>query len=404
MRSMKIFVSGLVVVGLATGFAGAVSAQSITAARGPGYPVLPTDGRSVTMGGLGIGLHGLTATMVNPAAAARMTRRGALVALEVTERNVRIGDAEDELGTTRFPLIRVAFPMGGVVLTTGYGGFLDQNWGLVREGEQVLGDTTVAFSDRLISDGGVGQFQFGLAVPVGERLDLGAAVGVHLGSQRVEYSRRFEVGTEGFVDPFQEIMSWRYSGPMAQVGAQWAPADMVLVAASLTWSGTLVGDSTAGRAGRRELDLPLQIAGGASGVLVPGLMATVSGRWSGWSVTDADAIGVSSPAGPASSRDTWEVGGGLEWAPIRPAATRIFPLRAGIQYRQLPFPFAEEAPTEWFASVGGGMRVGPDPQNPLAAVDLAVQRGTRTADGAGTFGDLTERMWRFTVSVGLFGN
>lgn len=376
------------------------AAQSLTSVRGPGYPVVPADARSMVLGGLGLGLQGFAPPLVNPAAISHARRRGAVVALEAVDRNVRLDEAEADIGTTRFPLIRVIFPVRGAVLTAGYGGYLDQSWGLSREGEQPLGDETIPFRDLMRSQGGVGQFQAGAAVPIGERLGVGATVGLNMGSQRVQYTRAFETT----LDPYTETLSWRYRGPMAQLGVRWAPMDIVRVGASVTWAGTLVGEPTAGQAQRRELDLPLQLAGGASGFLVPGLLAAVSARWSGWSVTDAQAIGLSGPDNAAASRDTWELGGGLEWAAAGPAAERSFPLRVGFQYRQLPFPFAGEASDEWFTGAGVGIRVGADRANPFALVDLGVQRGTRTAPGGSEMGDLTERMWRVALSMAIFGN
>jgi hypothetical protein len=379
---------------------GVVAAQSLTSVRGPGYPIVPSDARSLVMGGLGIGLHGFAAPLTNPASVAHTRRRGAVIALEAVERNVSMGETEDDIGTTRFPLMRVVFPAGGAVLTAGYGGYLDQSWAMAREGEQELGGSMLNFVDIMRSEGGVGQFQVGAAVPIGQRLGVGATVGLHMGQQRVQYSRFFETGLAEYSD----TLSWRYSGPMAQVGVSWAPADIVRMGASVTWAGTLVGEATQGRAERREVDLPLQVAGGASGFLVPGLLAAVSGRWSGWSVTDASAIGLPGMEEGASSRNTWEVGGGLEWTAVRPVAPRHFPVRVGVQYRQLPFPFADQAPSELFVGAGAGLRVGGDPGNPLALVDLGVQRGVRSASGGSTMEDLTERMWRIGLSISLFGN
>jgi hypothetical protein len=385
---------------------GALAAQSLTSIHGPGYPLMPVDARAAIMGGLGIGLHGFSVPMTNPAAASHARGRGAVVALEVTERTIAMDGAEGDVGTTRFPLMNIIFPIRGAVLTAGYGGYLDQSWAIEREGEQMIGDQPTEFSDFMQSEGGVGQFLVGAALPLGERLGVGASVGLHMGSQRVRYARRFVVEGPEQLDPYAEDMSWRYKGPVAQLGVRWEPIDIVRVGASVTWAGTLVGEPVDGRATRRELDLPLQVAAGASGFLVPGLLAAVSGRWSGWSVTDPTAIGVprGGVAASAPARDTWEMGGGLEWSAPRPAATRHFPIRAGFQYRQLPFPFAEEPPTEWFAGGGAGFRVGSDARYPQALVDLTVQRGTRTAPGAGDVSDLTESMWRIGLSVSLFGN
>lgn len=396
--------SGAVVVVASLLLGGAAQAQSLTSVRGPGYPAIAADARTMALDGLGIGLQGLSATFANPAALAHARRRGAVVVLENVDRTIRLGDQEDEVGTTRFPLVNVVFPARGVVFTGGYGSYLDQSWSLFREGEQILGDTSVEFTDIMESVGGVGRLQLGAAAPLGERFGVGASVGLHMGSQRVEYRRRFSPGTESPLEPYLETMSWRYSGAVAQVGAVWNPLDIVRLGASVTWAGTLTGDSVQGRSAPRELDLPLQVAGGASGFLVPGLLASVSARWSGWSVTDAGSIGVPADDGVApSSRDTWELGGGLEWAPARPGARRTYPLRIGGQYRQLPFGFIDEAPSEWFAGAGVGMVIG-DPGNPLGLVDLTVQRGSRTAPGTATVGDLTEDMWRIALSVSLFGS
>jgi len=383
---------------------GAVTAQSLTSARGPGYVLLPTDGRTSVMGGLGLGLKGFSASLTNPAAVAFAGRRGGVVSLEAVERNIQLGDDEGDVGTTRFPLIRVVFPVRGAVLSVGYGGYLDQSWGLIREGEEMFEGTSVGYTDIMRSDGGVGQFQIGAAFPIGETLGVGAAVGLLTGRQQVEFRRRFDTALEGILDAYTENFSWRYRAPMVQAGVRWDPTDVLQVAGSVTWAGTLEGEGVAGRSEPRNLDLPLQVAGGASGFLVPGLLAAVSGRWSGWSGTDPDAIGLPTEDPGRSARDTWEFGGGLEWDPERPTARRSYPVRVGVQYRQLPFPFADEAPTERFVGGGVGMRVGPDPANPLAMIDLAVHQGTRTAAGNGAIGDLTESMWRFTLSLSLFGN
>jgi hypothetical protein len=403
MTRMRVIRSSALVLAVMA-WAGSAQAQSLTSVRGPGYPVLPADARTLAMGGLGVGFHGPASTLINPAAHAYVLRRGVVVAVEAMERNVRLGNDETGIGTTRFPLMLAVFPMGPAVLTAGYGGYLDQSWGLIRTGEELIGADTVGYTDVLRSQGGIGQFQVGAAVPLGRGVGVGASVGLHTGSQRVDYSRRFEPREQETLDPFTEISGWRYRGPVAQVGVQWDPAEIIRLGASVTWAGTLVGEATDGRAERRELELPLQVAGGVSGVLVPGLTAGMSARWSGWSGTDPHSIGIPGGNTTAQSRDTWEMGGGVEWAAPRPGAPRTYPLRAGFQYRQLPFPFGETAPTEWFAGGGLGVRVGPDRRNPLAAVDLAVQRGVRSGARDALLGELTESMWRVALSVSLFGS
>lgn len=382
-----------------------VAGQSLTSIRGLGYPVVAADARAQVMGGLGIGLKGMAVSMINPAAAAGTARRGASISVAAVEQEAALGGASAILGSTRFPLIQLVYPVRNVVVTAGYGGYLDQGWEVTREGEQVAGgEDVIAFQDYVGSAGGVGQLRVGAAVPVGSRLAVGAAIGVHTGSQRVNFRREFTASPVGSLDDFIETRGVRYSGPMAQIGVRWDPLDIVRLGGSLTWAGTLSADSTAGPSPSREYDLPLQAAAGASATLAPGLLAALSGRWSGWSAV-GDVSGLAPGVDASSSAtDTWEVGGGLEWAPASSRSPRTYPVRLGGQYRQLPFTFGAEAPTEWFIGGGVGMRLGASPENPLAALDLTVQRGERTATGTGDVDGLVESAWRFTLSLAVFGN
>ncbi len=401
MRSTRWTAAAAVVMLWLVGGGGA-SAQSLTSVRGLGYPLLPVDARGEILGGLGIGLQGFSSSMVDPTAAAGVLRKGGVLMMDVTQRSVSTGEGSETVGTTRFPLMRLIFPTGPVVLTAGYGGFLDQSWGVVSEGTAALGSQTVSYRDRLISDGGISTLQVGVAVPIGTRLAVGAAVGMHAGNQRVDYRRLFDTTSVANLQPYQETSRWRFRGPMAQFGVHWDPMSVLRVAASVTWSGTLSADSMAGPVASRELDMPLQVAAGASGYLAPGLLAALSGRWSGWSATQG---AVYSPSGgpELETRDTWEVGGGLEWTRSDGRSLRTFPVRLGGGYRQLPFTFVSDAPAEWFVGGGLGMRVGADPTNPVASVDLSIQRGSRTAAGDATVGDLSESMWRVGLSIALFG-
>lgn len=383
---------------------GPLAAQSVTSIRGLGYPITPTDARTEVLGGLGLGLKGLSTPLTNPAAAASVRRRGAVVSVAAVEQSASLGESSDEFGATRFPLIRILYPARGVVLTAGYGGYLDQSWAAVRTGEQATGGTTISFRDFVRSTGGIGQAQVGLAVPIGSRLAVGAAVGAHTGSQQIQFRRLFDSTSLGRLEPFEESRSVKYSAPMAQLGVRWDPMSVLRLGASVTWAGMLSADSASGAARTTEYDLPLQAAAGASANLSPGLLATVSGRWSGWSSV-GDVAGLGPGTGVVSTgRDTWEVGGGLEWDDPTTREARTYPIRIGGQYRQLPFTFATEAPTEWFVGAGAGMRLGASADNPLVQIDFTVQRGERSAPGDGVTAELTESAWRFSLALSVFGN
>jgi tRNA-2-methylthio-N6-dimethylallyladenosine synthase len=82
--------------------------------------------------------------------------------------------------------------------------------------------------------------------------------------------------------------------------------------------------------------MPLRVAFGASQVISSRLLATASAQWSGWSTTaNYGTIGTLQSA-PIVARKTWDVGAGLEFEELR-TATRVFPLRVGFRYSQLPF-------------------------------------------------------------------
>lgn len=387
---------------LTAALASSGAAQSLTSIQGLGYPVTPEDARSAALGGLGIGLMGLTMPMTNPASAAGVARRGIVVAAATTSRRSTLGDVSGRSGATRFPLMRIVFPVGPVVVTGGYGSFLDQSWSVIREGSEPLNGGSVGFRDVVEATGGIGQAQVGVAVPLGSRLAMGVALGRYTGSHDVNIRRVFDTTSVGVLEPYSETRAFRYGGALAQVGLRWDPIPELRIGGSVKWSGTLSADSIVGPVPSAEYDLPVQVAGGASAYLAPGLLAAVSGRWSGWSATNPPGT-LADPSLDVSSQDTWELGAGLELDSPERRAVRSYPIRVGFQYRQLPFDFVGDNPTEWLASAGLGMRLGPDITNPLARVDLTVQRGARTATGVGGLPDLDETVWRFALTVAIFG-
>ncbi|MFW5947272.1 MAG: hypothetical protein ACOCUW_02160 [Gemmatimonadota bacterium] len=376
--------------------------QSVTSVQGLGYPMVGADARAEALGGLGIGLMGTSASLTNPASVAGTVRRGVVVSGVATERTSTLGDASAGTGTTRFPLIRLLFPMGRVVLTAGYGAFLDQSWSVARDGALTVVDQEVAYQDVVESTGGVGQAQIGAAIPVGRYLALGVAVGTYTGGQDVSLRRTFDPADIGTLEPYTEDRAVRYSGLLTRVGFRLDAGSMLRVGGSATWSGRLTADSVEGPVPGTAYDLPLQLAAGASAYLSPGLLATVSGRWSGWSGTDPSG-GLGLADGDVDSRDTWELGAGLEIDDPASRAARSFPIRAGFQYRELPFSFGDESPSEWAAGLGVGLRIGPDITTPLARIDLTVQRGARTAPGSQVVPALDETFWRFVVGISIFG-
>ena len=104
-----------------------------------------------------------------------------------------------------------------------------------------------------------------------------------------------------------------------------------------------------------------------------------------------------------TARPTWDVGAGLEWEQLR-TGRRVFPLRAGVRFSQLPFHQTDEEPAkEVSGSLGVGLRLVADEFGPLAMGDIGLERGRRTGWAGPIAGGLTENFWRFTASITLFG-
>ncbi len=138
--------------------------------------------------------------------------------------------------------------------------------------------------------------------------------------------------------------------------------------------------------------MPLQLRGGISGSLAPGLSAVVSGSWADWSATSDDLV--DDTTGPSGSAVT--LGAGLEWERMS-LFGRPMPLRFGWHRAELPFAFDDQKALESSLVGGAGLALVRAGTLPLAQIDLAVERGSRTS------GSVTEDYWRSTVSLRLAG-
>lgn len=377
-------------IALALAAAQPASAQSIFASQGLGVPVPAGDARTRAMGGIGIGLHGHSPSLISPAEARDYGFRGIAVSLQSANNAIDLDGARADFGANRFPMMQVIYPAGErSVFTVGYGGFLDQNWAAFADRTEVIGGEEVTVRDLVESKGAISQLQLGIAYAVTRDLALGVAGGVYSGGLDRVVTRTFIDEDGPAVDPFTTAMSWTQRAPYATVGIRWDVASLLRVAGSVTWAGMLDGRGKDERSGNFEVDMPIQVAAGVSGYLSPRLLAAVSARWAGWSAANAD----DSPYGNVA--DTWEMGAGLEWELLRVGA-RTVPVRVGYRYGQFPFRFGDATPSERVFSFGSGLRLAPGTAGPRAALDAAIERGSRS-------GGLSEDFWRFTVSLSVFG-
>jgi opacity protein-like surface antigen len=374
-------------------------AQSLFGTKGLGAPLAGLDARARGLGVNGVGLLGLSTSLVNPADQAGIFRRGVAASFQPWTGNVSLNGEEGDIGGTRFPVLQVFYPAGRFTLTAGYSGLLDQSWAIIAEGEEDLGDETVPIVDVIRSNGGLSEIKVGAGYYMNERLSLGVSVGMHTGNVQRSITRQYP--DSSLLLPFATTQSWKYSGPTATIGARWDPIRQVRVGASVSWSGTLEAEPDSLSSGTHEYDMPIRLNAGASAQLTPRLLLTASGSMANWSSGSYTAPGTTE----ATIADrTLDIGAGLEWSELR-SGERVFPLRLGVRRTQLPFHAEGEAAANELTFSGGlGLQLAADDFGPLAMADVGIERGTRegwesTANPEG----LSEKFWRFTVSVSLFG-
>jgi hypothetical protein len=380
---------------LLTLFTTPLQAQSLFGVRGLGVPAPPIDARAAALGGIGVGLTGFHTSMMNPAEISGVTRRGVSAALQPMNMNANIDGAEDGTAGTRFPVLRMIYPVNErLVMSLGYGSYLEQSWGVLTRSQQEIEGRTVTVNDLLRSTGGIAQLRLGAAYSLSPSLAVGAAAGLFTGNVERLAARGFTNDTLGTLQPFEQRLRWTYLAPLVSVGARWDVAGVARIGASALIGGTIEAEGREGPAEDRSYGAPLELAAGASTRFGPLLTANAGVVWSRPPGTEGETV----------TRETVRVGGGLEYQGVRSGA-RTYPVRVGARWEQLPYHLQAEAPaTEWGAGLGVGFRLG-EPANPAALVDLSVERGERSGLAGGALsGGLTEQMWRFTFSLSLFGN
>jgi hypothetical protein len=376
-------------------------AQSLFATRGLGLPVASVDARARALGGIGVGIAGLSTSLANPSEIAGLTRTGVTAALQPSSGTVIFGGEESELDGARFPLVRIVFPLSNRLVTSiGYGGVLEQSFGIRTEGTEVVGNETLAVTDQVESTGGLSEVGVAVAWTARPGLALGVGGGLFAGNQRRTVTRTF---SDSLVDiqPFSEEFRWEYRAPFVRIGARWDPVSILRLGASLTLAGDIDADGQNERSPDVLASSPIRLTFGGSGFLANDLMLAAgaervlqggSGR-----VFEND---------PESSvaRDTWRIGGGLEWGGLGSGA-RSWPLRLGASWSQLPYYSPDETPAKEFSVTGGvGFRLAGDPSNPQAVLDATLERGNRSGfESTDNPAGLEERYWRFTISLSLFG-
>ncbi|TVP75728.1 MAG: hypothetical protein EA352_07480 [Gemmatimonadales bacterium] len=379
----------LLLGGLATA-PGEARAQSLLSAGGLGTPVDATDARSRALGGASVGLTGAGVFPSDPASAAAVSLPGIAATMEA---NVTSPEDGVESGGTRFPSLAILFPTRGYVFTGTLVGVLSQEWNAAVVRDIDLGDASVQARDSFEGRGGVSAARFGVARPIGESLQVGAAFGTYIGSMERQFIRELSPADVGpGVEPFGVRGVWRARGLNGVVGANWRLDDLLRVGATLVVGGDLELNPTGETdASTQTIPMPTELRLGASGLLLPGLTVAVETSRADWS--DAGrALG--NEGGPGVA---WSFGGGAEWNRIT-ILGRPLPVAAGYRQRDLPFSFLGESATERAFTAGVGAHlVDATESTPLGRIHLSLETGTRSTDS------WDENFLRTTLSLRVSG-
>src|SRR5207253_10537713 len=103
-------------------------AQSLFSTHGLGTTLDGVDARARGIGVNGLGLIGLSTTLLNPAEQGGTVRRGITATMQPWSAAANVANEEGTIGGTRFPLMQVMYPYNRITFTLGYAGLLDQSW------------------------------------------------------------------------------------------------------------------------------------------------------------------------------------------------------------------------------------------------------------------------------------
>jgi len=394
MKSMKIFPSSFLALGFVLSLiplgASPADAQSLFANRGLGFVVEPVDARGAAMGGVTLGLPRGEIAWTNPADMAGLLAPGLRAVFQFDSFTSDFDGRSLTGSTARFPLIMGAFPLAERwVLSVGYGGFLDQNWSIEQLDTLVFAGDSVVVRDRFSSTGGIARLRLGASYSISPPLSVGLALDTYTGLSQRELGRTFLPAQS----PPCCRVEWRYSGFGGTAGAAWSPSEAINVSAAASFGGTLEARSDTLDLEGGSFNIPTMVRAGGSARVTPNTEVALATEWSGWGTLNEDLATV------GGSRDSWSVGGGLEWDGLQVRDLPV-PVRLGARYAALPFswdrPGAPAAfPTERAVTGGLGLLLA----GGAARSDLSLEIGRRGGGDAA----LNESYSRFVFSVTALG-
>ena len=376
----------------------ALAGQSVLGSSGLGMRLDPFGAVQRALGGVGVVTRTATVLPGNPVASLDVLAPTIAFTIQPHWGKYTIGSEKGDFFATRFPSLGFAYPLGtdGVITLTA-GSQFDQNWSVESKDSVDVGGETVGLTDTFRSDGGIATIQVGWARRWWPTLAVGATVGVYRGGLARSFTRIFDqVGADSValastIEPFLAGERWSHSGPLASLNVSWDPSPYLQVGATAAWGGTIKVDPADGAEGEsRRVSVPLEFKVGASAVLSPTLALSGGASFSNWTDLGDPTVDAASGGGAMS------YGAGVEWEGVSFWAGGL-PIRLGFRRSDLPFRFLGSKVKENTISFGFSVVLAQALDIPLAAVDVAIEVGSRNS------GAFKEDFRRLTVSTRIGG-
>jgi hypothetical protein len=377
-RALTCFVAPAALA-LAAGSTG--TAQSTISAQGFGYPPGQLSTHALGLGGANAELD--PETPRNPAAVSSWGRPGLHVQYDPEFRRMSIDARTDRTMNARFPLISGALQLGPrLTAAASISTLLDRTWTTSVNATGVVSGVDLTTTTLFESAGGMNDVRLGLAWTVIPSFRVGIGGHVVTGENRVIVRTTFS--SPAFLPLTQETET-SYSGKTVSGGFTWRPLTQVAVGGSMRLEGSLRG-----RRGTETVTsarLPARYGATIAYTGIGGAILAVTGNWEDWAAVE----GLGSEE--VVPRSTQEIGLGAEVDGPRFRGS-IVTLRGGGRWRDLPFAAAGSPIRERSVAGGVGVPLATIGGSPRAALDLALQRASRSG-----FPGADESSW--TLSVGL---
>ena len=392
MRYLKSFLA------IALIFPISLAGQSVLGSSGLGMRLEALDATQRALGGVGVTTRAAILIPGNPVASLDILAPTITFTVQPHWGKYTVSSDEGDFFGTRFPIMGFAYPLGtDGVFTLTAGSQFDQNWSVESSDSVDVGVGSLGVTDTFVSDGAIVAVQAGWARRFTSTLSLGATIGVYRGGLTRSFTRAFdrEEGTDTLlanpVDPSVVIGQWSHSGPLASLNVSWDPSSALQVGATVGWGGTIKANPVeeAENVGR-EVSVPLELKVSTTAVLSSALAVNVGVASSNW--TDLGDPSVDAAGGGR----VLSYGAGIEWEAVNFWAGGL-PLRLGFRHSELPFRFLGEDVSESAVSMGFSIVMAEALGLPLAALDVAMELGSRTS------GDFEENFRRLTVTTRVGG-